>query len=234
MCVADLHTIWSPTWLGRICQAILHTTHILQTPLTILALWIVQAILRLDRPESGIILARLLMGVFQFQVSSCVYRLYSYLGSFTEPHIHFKRSYSVADNTGYSPEPPRFLLGSNANNDGFHHHDFIQNNRNAIPQTYPGASTNSARGVRSSYSQRPSPALRASSSNAGLRLGHPAPSDEGLQVVAESHSRHPRPSSNIGWRNGERSGRSRMLHERYRLLPDEAGFHDRFSSEVCP
>lgn len=59
------------------------------------------------------------------------------------------------------------------------------------------------------------------------------PSDDGLPMVAESYSsRHPRPLTAIGWRNGDRNGRSRISSERYRSLVDEAGLHDRFSSEV--
>lgn len=136
----------------------------------------------------------------------------------------------VSDTSGFSHEPAqRFLLGSNSSNE-VHHHDFIQNRSSVVPQSYPGTSTQSVRSVRSSYSQGSSPSIRASSS--GLRLGHAAPPDEGLQLVAaESHSRHSRPLSNIGWRNGDRNGRSRISNERYRVLSDETGFHDRFSSE---
>ena len=66
-----------------------------------------------------------------------------------------------------------------------------------------------------------------------MRLGHTAPSDGGMQVVAESYSsRHPRPLSAITWRNNERNGRSRISNDRYRSLADGAAFHDRFSSEV--
>ncbi len=87
------------------------------------------------------------------------------------------------------------------------------------------------RGVRSSYTQRSNPTFRASTSS--LRVGHVAPSDEGMPLVAEGYSsRHPRPLSSIGWRNGDRNGRSRISTERYRSVPDEAGLHDRFSSEV--
>ena len=66
-----------------------------------------------------------------------------------------------------------------------------------------------------------------------MHLGHAAPSDGGMQVVAESYSSgHPRPLSAITWRNNERNGRSRISNDRYRSLADDVAFHDRFSSEV--
>ncbi|POO01630.1 43kDa postsynaptic protein [Trema orientale] len=133
----------------------------------------------------------------------------------------------ISDTSAFSHEPAHFLLGGNSSNEGYH--DFIQSRSTAVPQSYPGTAAQSVRGVRSSYSQRPSPTFRASSSS--LRLGHVAPLDEGLQLVAENYSRHPRPLSNIGWRNGDRNGRSRISNERYRLLSEETGLRDRFTSE---
>ncbi|KAA8518771.1 hypothetical protein F0562_016455 [Nyssa sinensis] len=67
---------------------------------------------------------------------------------------------------------------------------------------------------------------------------HPVPQnsqgtpDEGLQSVTESYSsRHPRPFSSIGWRNSDRSGRTRISSERFRSLSDEAGVRGRLAPE---
>ena len=113
---------------------------------------------------------------------------------------------------------------------GGFHHEFGTSRNPVAPQIFHNNPTQTARGVRSNYSQRSAPAFRASS---GLRLGHATPSDDGLPMVAESYSsRHPRPLTTIGWRNGDRNGRSRIASDRYRSLADEVGLHDRFSSEV--
>ncbi|KAF3442855.1 hypothetical protein FNV43_RR16773 [Rhamnella rubrinervis] len=154
-------------------------------------------------------------------------------GGLTRDWNHISASSShgrilASDTNGFSHEPTHFLLGSSVSNEEYHH-DFIPSRSTAVPQSYPGTSAQSIRGVRSSYSQRTSPNFRASSSS--LRLGHVAPSDDGLQLVTESYPRHPRPPSNIGWRNSDRNGRPRISNERYRLLSDEPGLHDRFSSE---
>lgn len=99
----------------------------------------------------------------------------------------------------------------------------------SVPQGYPGPIAQSVRGVRSSYSQRSTPTFRGSSSH--LRSGHVAHPEEGLQLVSESYPRHPRPVASVGWRNSDRSGRSRMSSDRYRV--SEESLQDRFSSEVC-
>ncbi|KAK4583300.1 hypothetical protein RGQ29_026191 [Quercus rubra] len=139
----------------------------------------------------------------------------------------------VSDTGSFNHDTNHFLVGSSAGNSsadiGGYHHDFVTS-RNPVPQSFHANSTQSVRGVRSSFTQRSNPAFRASTSS--LRVGHVAPSDEGMQLAAENYSsRHPRPLSTIGWRNGDRNGRSRISAERYRSLPDEAGLHDRFTSE---
>ncbi|XP_057984161.1 probable E3 ubiquitin-protein ligase ZFP1 isoform X2 [Malania oleifera] len=139
----------------------------------------------------------------------------------------------VSDASGLNHEPMHFLVGSSTGNAsvdiGGYHHDFISS-RNPIQQNFIGTSSQCLRGVRSSYSQRSTPTFRASSSS--LRLGQVGVSDEGMQLVAENYSsRHPRPLPIVGWRNGDRSGRSRMSNERYRSLSDEAGVRDRLASE---
>ncbi|XP_059667653.1 probable E3 ubiquitin-protein ligase ZFP1 [Cornus florida] len=126
-----------------------------------------------------------------------------------------------------------FIIGSSNSSVpidiGGYHNDFISS-RNPVPRNFQGTSTQTVRGVRSSYAQRSTPPFRASSSN--LRLGNAATSDEGLQLVTESYSsRQPRPFSTIGWRSGDRSGRARMSSERYRSLSYESGVRDRLASE---
>ncbi|CAK8543830.1 unnamed protein product [Lathyrus sativus] len=112
---------------------------------------------------------------------------------------------------------------------GSFHHEFSTSRNPTTAQSFQNL-TQTARGTRSNYSQRSTPAFRASSN---LRLGQAAPSDIGLPMVAEGYSsRHPRPLATVGWRNGDRNGRSRISSERYRSLADEAGLHARFSSEV--
>ncbi|XWS59698.1 hypothetical protein CRYUN_Cryun08bG0144100 [Craigia yunnanensis] len=140
----------------------------------------------------------------------------------------------ASDSSVFNHETNHFLGGSSATNAsveiGGLQHDFISGRNPILPQSFHGNSAQSVRGVRTNYSQRSSPTLRASSSS--VHLGHTAPSEGGMQVVAESYSsRHPRPLSAITWRNNERNGRSRISNERYRSLADGAAFHDRFSSE---
>ncbi|XWS66904.1 hypothetical protein CRYUN_Cryun05aG0241000 [Craigia yunnanensis] len=140
----------------------------------------------------------------------------------------------ASDSSVFNHETNHFPGGSSATNAsvevGGLQHDFISGRNPVLPQSFHGNSAQSVRGVRTNYSQRSSPTFRASSSS--VRLGHVAPSDEGMQVVAESYSsRHPRPLSAITLRNNERNGRSRISNDRYRSLADYAAFHDRFSSE---
>ncbi|KAF2312048.1 hypothetical protein GH714_027877 [Hevea brasiliensis] len=140
----------------------------------------------------------------------------------------------VSDANGYNHETNHFLVGSSITNTsadvrGFHH-DFISSGNPVVPQSFHSASAHSVRGIRSSYSQRPSPTFRASSSS--LHLGHVAPLDDGMSLGAENFSsRQPRLSSAIPWRNSDRNGRSRNSYDRYRSLFNEPGLHDRFSTE---
>ncbi|KAJ7976979.1 RING/U-box superfamily protein [Quillaja saponaria] len=138
----------------------------------------------------------------------------------------------ASDTSGFSHETDHFLVGSSASNGsvdiGGYHHEYTTSRNPSVPQSFPSNSTQSVRGVRSNYSQRSTPAFRASSNS---RLGHGTP-DDGLHMVAENYSsRHPRPLATIGWRNNDRNGRSRISSDRYRSLADEASLHDRFSSE---
>ncbi|XP_028775167.1 probable E3 ubiquitin-protein ligase RHG1A isoform X2 [Neltuma alba] len=130
-------------------------------------------------------------------------------------------------------ETSHFLVGSGASNAsvdvGGYHHEFGTSRNPIVPQSLHNNLTQTARGVRSNFSQRSAPPFRSSSS---LRLGHVATSDDGLQVVADSYSsRHPRPLATTGWRNTDRNGRSRISSDRYRQVADAPGLHDRFSSE---
>lgn len=126
-------------------------------------------------------------------------------------------------------ESSRFFPGSSITNAsgemaGFHH-EHISSRNVVVPQSlHPTPS----RGVRSSYTHRSGNSSRVSLGS--LRIGHVPPLDEGLQLVGESHSsRHPRPF--LGWRNGDRSGRSRLSSESHRLLTEDAGNHDRLTPE---
>ncbi|KAK8483310.1 hypothetical protein V6N13_096999 [Hibiscus sabdariffa] len=126
----------------------------------------------------------------------------------------------------------RFLGGSATNAslevNGLQH-DSISG-RNPVPQGFHNNLAQPVRGVRTNYSQRSGSTFRASSSS--VRLGHAADSEEGMQVASESNSsRHPRSLSAVTWRNNERNGRSRISHDRYRSLADDAAFHGRFPSE---
>ncbi|PQQ21071.1 uncharacterized protein Pyn_20982 [Prunus yedoensis var. nudiflora] len=150
-------------------------------------------------------------------------------------HINVSPSHGriiTPDASGFSHDPNHFLVGSSVGNasveTGLYHHDFMSSRATAVPQSYPGVLPQSVRGVRSSYSQRSAPTFRASSSN--LRVGHAPHSEEGLQLASESYPRHPRPVATVGWRNSDRSGRSRMSNDRFRVS-EETGLQDRFSSE---
>uniref|UniRef100_A0A5B6YQC6 RING-type E3 ubiquitin transferase n=1 Tax=Davidia involucrata TaxID=16924 RepID=A0A5B6YQC6_DAVIN len=152
-------------------------------------------------------------------------------------HIHMSPAahgrIPVSDANVFSHETNHFIIGSSNPSSsveiGGYHNDYISS-RHPVPQNSQGTSTQSVRGVRSSYTQRSGPAFRASSSN--LHLGHAGTSDEGLQSVTEMYSsRHPRPFSTIGWRNSDRSGRTRISSERYRSLSGDAGVRDRLAPE---
>lgn len=143
------------------------------------------------------------------------------------------------NNTLISPPPHemnhlvtgRNNLGSSLEIGGYNNNSISSINH--VPQNLQGTFPQSSRGVRSSYSQRSAPTfgVGASSSSSNMRLAHAANPDEGLQLGGSYSSRHSR--QNIGWRNNDRSGRTRISSDRYRLLNDEAGFHDRLGPEVC-
>ncbi|KAI7998306.1 E3 ubiquitin-protein ligase MBR2 [Camellia lanceoleosa] len=112
----------------------------------------------------------------------------------------------LPDANVFSHETNHFIIGSSntsaAVEIGGYHNDMISS-RTPIPQNLQGTSNHSVR-----------------------------TSDEGLQLVAESYSsRHPRPLSTIGWRNSDRSGRTRISSDRYRSLSDEAGLRGRLAPE---
>ncbi|ESW34731.1 hypothetical protein PHAVU_001G176000 [Phaseolus vulgaris] len=141
----------------------------------------------------------------------------------------------LPDTSAFGLDTSHFLGGSgatvsNASVDvGCFHHDFGTSRNPAPPLSFQNNQTQTARGIQSNYSQRSTPAIRASSS---LRMGHVTSLDEGLPMVAESYSsRHPRPLSTHGWRNGDRNGRSRISSQRYRSLTEESGLAERFASE---
>ncbi|CAL0310456.1 unnamed protein product [Lupinus luteus] len=134
----------------------------------------------------------------------------------------------LADTNAFGPEASHFLVGSgatasNASVDvGIYHQEQPSTSRNCTaPQSFHNNPTQAFRGVRSHYSQRPTPTFRDSSS---LCLGYMTPSDDALPVVAENYtSRHPRPrpSAISRWRNNDRNGRSRIASDRYRSLVEE-------------
>ncbi|KDP29098.1 hypothetical protein JCGZ_16487 [Jatropha curcas] len=140
----------------------------------------------------------------------------------------------VSDSSGYGQETNHFLVGSSIPNASVdvraYHHDFVSSRNPVVAHSFHTPTAHSTRGIRSSYSQRPSPTFRASSSS--MRLGHVAPSDDGMPLVAENFSsRQSRLLSSLAWRNGDRNGRSRISYERHRSVSNEPGLHDRFSSE---
>ncbi|KAE8705980.1 RING/U-box domain-containing protein [Hibiscus syriacus] len=108
------------------------------------------------------------------------------------------------DSNDFNNDINRFPGGSATNASlevGAPQHDFISGRNPVLPQGFYGNSTIS-------------------------------PSEEGMQVVSESYSsRHPQSSSALTWRNNERNGRTRISHDRYRSLADDAAFHGRFSSQ---
>ncbi|KAF8395202.1 hypothetical protein HHK36_019145 [Tetracentron sinense] len=155
-------------------------------------------------------------------------------------HIPVSPAYGrilVSDTSGLIHETNQLLVGGSATNGpieiGRYHHDFIPSRNPVVPPPNLHAPpTRAVRGGRSSYSQRAMPTYRATSSYP--QLGNVAtPSEDGLQLGSENHrSRHLRPVSTAGWRNGDRNGRSRMSYGRFRSLSDEADAHDRLVSEA--
>ncbi|KAL3839642.1 hypothetical protein ACJIZ3_024233 [Penstemon smallii] len=106
----------------------------------------------------------------------------------------------------------------------------VASNTNPVPQNVNSNLNQSVRGVRSGYGQRSVPSFRASSSN--FRPGHVAAPDEGLQMMGENYpSRHPRPFSNVRFRNIDRNGRTLISSDRYRSSTEEANFRDRLTPE---
>ncbi|KNA15708.1 hypothetical protein SOVF_095670 isoform A [Spinacia oleracea] len=135
----------------------------------------------------------------------------------------------VSSNLGH--ESNHFFAGSSiANTSGEmagYHHEHIAS-RNSLSQSLHPTPSHT-RGVRS-YSHRSTPNRTVSMGN--IRMSHVAPSDESLQLLGETHStRHPRSFGPVGWRNGDRNGRSRLSSERYRLLSEDAGIHDHLTPE---
>ncbi|KAL2933141.1 E3 ubiquitin-protein ligase MBR2 [Bienertia sinuspersici] len=131
-----------------------------------------------------------------------------------------------------SHESNHFFAGSSiANSSGEmagYHHEHIAS-RNSLSQSLHPVPSHT-RGVRSSYSHRSTPNSRVSMGN--VRMGHVAPPEDSLQLLGENHStRHPRPFGPVGWRNGDRSGRARLSSERYRMLSEDAGLHERLTPE---
>ncbi|XP_043701596.1 probable E3 ubiquitin-protein ligase ZFP1 [Telopea speciosissima] len=142
----------------------------------------------------------------------------------------------ASDTSGPAHETNQFLGVSAINGSlelGGYQNDFISSRNSAVPpQNLHGNPTQAVRGGRSSYYQRSSmPAYRSSLSYP--RLGHNATSSEdGLRLASETYpARHSRSFSTVGWHNNDRSGRSRISYERFRLLSDEADAHDRLLSE---
>ncbi|RZB72461.1 E3 ubiquitin-protein ligase MBR2 isoform E [Glycine soja] len=130
---------------------------------------------------------------------------------------------SSSDANAFNHEASHFLNGSGSSNApvdvGGFHNEFGTSRNPTAPQSFRNNLTQTARGVRSNYSQRSTPTFRASSS---LHLGRVIPSDDGLHMVAESYSsRHPRPLTTVGWQSNDRHGRSRIPSDRYRSLADE-------------
>lgn len=151
------------------------------------------------------------------------------------PHVHGIAP--VSETTGLSHEASRLLGGTSVGNAvidmGGYQHDFTSSRNPVIHHNLHGASSSQGvRGVRSSYSQRSTPTFRPASSD--MRVGQFGVADEGLQVVAENYSSRP-PSRSLpiaGWRNGERNGRSRISHERYRSISNDSGGRDRLAAEA--
>ncbi|KAK2969146.1 hypothetical protein RJ640_007207 [Escallonia rubra] len=137
---------------------------------------------------------------------------------------------NVVSNTNAFSQETNHFNGSSSHSASLeigHYNNDIIGSRTPVPQSLQGTSTQPARGLRSSYSQRSAPTF-----GTNLRQGHAPVSDEGFQMATESYSsRHRRPFSNIGWRNSDRNARSRIYSERYRALADEAAFRDRLGPE---
>lgn len=142
--------------------------------------------------------------------------------------FHFKIS-----DSGYFSQDPSYLNTLNYHSNGSLETGVLNNdvsNRNHITQNVGSNLNQSVRGSRSGYGQRSSPIFRASSSN--FCPGYVAASDEGQQMVAKGHpSRHPRPCSNLRFRNVDRIGRSYVSSERYRASTEEASFCGFISSD---
>nr|GEW46433.1 hypothetical protein [Tanacetum cinerariifolium] len=150
------------------------------------------------------------------------------LNGFTREWNPTRMSSSTHDNTTQNFELNPFLEGSSnpsSSVDTGQQNNIPATRSNHAHPSFHGTSAQSVRGVRSSYSQRPATSFRVSSSN--LRLGDTSAADEGFQVATNNYpSRHPRPSSTVGWHTSDRSGRARMSSERYRSLSG-VNFHDR-------
>ncbi|XP_047336651.1 probable E3 ubiquitin-protein ligase ZFP1 [Impatiens glandulifera] len=131
-----------------------------------------------------------------------------------------------------SQDNNHFIVGSSTQSpsaDSVGYHNDFSSSRPPIPHNI---TSQPSRGARSSYDQRSAPAFRPSSSN--LRLGYNDNRDEGLQLVAGNHSsrQHSRGFSSTGWRNNERSGRTRVSSDRYRSFHhDHMSLHEQFSHQ---
>lgn len=139
----------------------------------------------------------------------------------------------ISDNNISSQNNNHFIVGTSTQSaaaDSVGYHNDFASSRPPIPHNI---TSQPVRGARSSYDQRSAPAFRASSSS-NLRLGYTDNGNEGLQLVAGNHSsrHHSRGFSSTGWRNNERSGRSRISSERYRFFHhDHMSLHEQFAHE---
>ncbi|KAK4761950.1 hypothetical protein SAY87_029834 [Trapa incisa] len=137
----------------------------------------------------------------------------------------------VTDPQGFSNESTHLSGGSNSlvapsNGRGY---DFMTSRNPVIPQLHHCSSRQLLRGPHNSHPHRCTPAFRPSNS---IRLGNLSLSEEGIQLVQDNLSRHPRPLSVTGWHNSDRNGRSSITNEQRRSLPDVVGMHHRMEYEV--
>lgn len=139
-------------------------------------------------------------------------------------------SLGSAEPCGYGHESTQFLWGSSpAALSDARGYDSMTSRNPVVPQLYHGSSNQSVRGPCTNLSHRSTLAFRPSNST---RLGNTSPSEEGLQSVVDTYSRHPRPLSTTGWHNSDRNRRSRITNERHRSFPVEAGVHGQMGHEV--
>ncbi|KAF6174560.1 hypothetical protein GIB67_029907 [Kingdonia uniflora] len=118
--------------------------------------------------------------------------------------------------------------GSSAGFSVDHRNPVSSRNYFGPPQNLHYPPTQAVIGGQNNYAQRTVSGYRTPLSHSHTRHMEPSLSNGFLPVMEAYSYRQSRPVSSVGWRSGDRIGRSRMSYEIPHLLSDEANAHEGF------